>query len=96
MKRIKFKEKKQREFLKKVISKTNSPSLRELSNRLGISYSTLKNYNNESRLLPLNLFQDLCYLSKFPKNKFKIKILDKNWGQVKGGKKGKRNSLNIL
>ena len=51
-----------------------------------VSYSTLKNYFNESRTLPKNLFDDLCFLAGISPKNFSVNILDNNWGQVKGGK----------
>ncbi|MEJ2267833.1 MAG: hypothetical protein P8X70_02035 [Nanoarchaeota archaeon] len=84
--RVQFNKRKQREFIQKIMIKINSPSLKELSNRIQISYSTLKNYFNESRNLPENLFKDLCFLANIPKKNFFVKFLKENWGQVKGGK----------
>ena len=74
------------------MEKINCPSLRELGNRLDVNYSTFKNYFNEKRDLPLDLFNNLCYLSKIDKNSLKIEFLEDNWGQIKGGQKGKRKS----
>lgn len=84
--RIKFPPKKQRKFLQEVLKNSNIPSLRELSKRIGVSYSTLKNYFIEDRTLPENLFNDLCYLANINSNKLNVKILEDNWGKVKGGK----------
>lgn len=89
MERVKFQKTKQRNFLNKVMQETNSPSLKELSRRLNINYSTLKNYYTEKRLLPLDLFDDLCTVPKI--NKPKTQILDENWGKIKGGKKSKKH-----
>lgn len=87
MKKIQFQKGKQRKFLQNVLEKINCPSLRELINRgFDIPYSTLKNYYNESRLLPKNLFLELCNLAKINPEKLNIKYLEKNWGQIKGGK----------
>jgi len=85
-KRIKFKKGEQRKFLKNVLIELNCPSLRAL-NQFGfeIPYSTLKNYFNESRTLPIVFFEDLCYLAKLNYDKFDIQFLESNWGQVKGG-----------
>lgn len=89
--RIKFQKGKQREFLKKVLENINCPSLRELINRgFDISYSTLKNYFNESRSLPEDLFFDLCNISHINKNILNFKVLNENWGQSKGGKISKK------
>lgn len=88
--RIKFKKNEEREFLKKVLENLNCPSLKELSNRVGINYSSLKNYFNEERTLPENLFNDLCYISQIDKKTLDVEFLDENYGRVIGGKKGKR------
>lgn len=87
MTRVKFKKGEQRKFIKDVLEKLNCPSLRAL-NQFGfdISYSTLKNYFVESRLLPEDFFRDLCYLAKINVDDLDVKFLEENWGQVKGGK----------
>jgi hypothetical protein len=92
VRRVKFRKGEQRKFLKEVLEKINCPSLRELRNRLGVNYSTLKNYFNEERCLPENLFSDLLYISKINKERYLIEYLEENWGQVKGGKISRRNS----
>jgi hypothetical protein len=89
VRRVKFRKGEQRKFLKEVLEKINCPSLRELRNRLEVNYSTLKNYFNEERCLPENLFNDLLYISKINKEDYKMEYLKENWGQVKGGKIGK-------
>ncbi len=88
--RIKFRKGQQRKFLQKVLEKVDSPSLRELSRRIDVNYSSLKNYYVEARFLSESLFNDLCYLAKFDLNLIKFEKLGMNWGQIKGGKKGKR------
>lgn len=90
MGRIKFRKGEQRKFLNKVLVLIKSPSLRELGNRLDISYSTLKNYYSESRLLPEAFFRDLCYLAKINLNNLKFEILDEFFGQSIGGKKSRK------
>lgn len=91
--RVKFPKGKQRLFLNKVLEKMNCPSLRELIRRgFNIPYSTLKNYFNESRTLPLDLFEDLCNFSNFNRDKLDFKILRDYFGQVKGGVISKRES----
>lgn len=87
---IKFKRNKQREFLREVLEKINSPSLKELANRLNINYSTLKNYFSERRNLPKNLFEDLIEISGIKKESLNFEIMEDNFGQIKGGKKSKR------
>jgi len=88
--RIKFEKGNQRKFLQKVLVESNSPSLLELSNRLGISYSTLKNYFSEARLLPESIFRDLLEISGLDNESFDFEIIGENWGKVVGGKKSKR------
>ena len=79
-----FKKGKQREFLDLTIKKLNCVSLRGLLQfGFKISYSSLKNYYIGRRLLPKSLFDSLCYLARINK---KAKIINGNWGQVKGGR----------
>lgn len=88
--RIKFKKEKQRKFLDLVIEKLNAPSLRGiLQFGFNVPYSTLKNYYNESRLLPEDLFDDLCEVAKIDKSELSFEFVDENWGKVKGGRVGK-------
>jgi hypothetical protein len=92
MRRVKFRKGQQRKFLKNVLEKINCPSLRELIKRgFDLNYSTLKNYHNESRLLPEDFFKSLCELSGISEDKLKIIYLDKNLGQSKGGRISKRH-----
>ena len=88
--RIKVKKGEQRKFLGKVLENLGAPSLRELINRgVGVPYSTLKNYYLEERMLPENLFNDLCGLSGIEKEDLEIELVQDSWGQVKGGRKRK-------
>ncbi len=82
--RTKLKKQEQKEFLKKVMASLNAPSLRELSKRIDTNYSTMKNYYSGSRLLPKELYENLAKISEVKKQ---AKFINKNWGQVKGGKK---------
>lgn len=85
--RVKFTKGKQQIFIKKVIENTQSPSLRALTQfGLDVSYSSLKKYYLELRLLPLQLFEDMCKISNLNKENFRVVLVDDNWGQVKGGK----------
>ena len=57
MRRIKFKAGWQRKFLDLCILRLNAPSLRSLLQfGFDVRYSTLKNYYNESRLIPEDFF----------------------------------------
>jgi hypothetical protein len=89
--RIRFRKGKQRKFLDLVVERLSSPSMRGiLQFGLEIPYSTLKNYYNESRLLPESLFSDLCELARIDKKDLDFEVVDDNWGRVKGGHKSKR------
>lgn len=90
MLRVKFKQGEQRNFLNKVILESGAPSLRSL-NQFGfdVPYSTWKNYFNESRTLPEELFKDLCQLIKVDFSSFDVEFLEDNYGQVLGGKVNK-------
>ena len=41
--------------------------------------------------MPLELFEELCTLSKIEKPEFDL--LDEHWGQIKGGKKGRMETF---
>ena len=83
--RVLFSKGEQRKFLQKVLANLACPTLNELRNRgFEVNYSTLKNYFNEFRTLPKELFLELCEISKI---KIEPIFLRETWGQVKGGKK---------
>ena len=84
--RIRFSKGKQRKFIDEVLKETNCPSLRSLTERILINYSTLKSYYNENRLIPENLFKDMCFLAKLNIKHSDVEVLDENWGRVKGGR----------
>jgi len=91
MSRIKFAKGKQREFIKRFLEKINCPSLRELINRgAEVNYSTLKNYFNEDRLIPEELFNELIELGGLSRKDFNCETINENWGQIKGGKKSRK------
>lgn len=89
--RVKFQKGKQREFLSNCISNLNSLSLNALL-EFGISSteSSLKNYNSERRLLPRELFEELCHLARIRKESLIYEEVKDTWGKSKGGKKSKR------
>ena len=90
--RIKFLRKgEQRKFLQKVLINTRCLSLKSFEQfGFDVSYSTMNNYFSEQRLLPKELFDNLCYIAKIESSKMKFNVVNDNWGQVKGGKVGKR------
>ena len=90
--RVKFSKGQQRKFLKKVLVRTDCPSLKELAVRLNIPYSTLKNYFVEQRLIPDVLFYNLCSVAKIDSGNLNVKFLQDNWGSSIGGK-GKRSKI---
>ncbi|MFH1358478.1 MAG: LAGLIDADG family homing endonuclease [archaeon] len=94
--RVKFRKKgDQRKFIDLVKDKLNCTSIRGIL-RFGIDipYSTLINYHSEHMLLPNDLFEDLCYLSKINIKDLRVAYLESNWGQVRGGEKGIKTTMN--
>ncbi|MFH1787280.1 MAG: hypothetical protein ABH811_00595 [archaeon] len=92
MKRVKFRKGRQRKFLKRVLFELNCPSLRAfIQFGFDFPYSTLKNYYSEKRLLPYEFFKNLCYIAKIDEKNLNFEILNKNWGQIRGGQISKRN-----
>ena len=89
--RIIFQKGSQREFIDEVIKKIAAPSLAGLIN-FGIStnYSTLKNYYNESRTLPENIFLELCDIANLSPTSLDFEKKSETWGKSKGGKVSKR------
>ena len=63
-------------------------SLKKLSRKLSLSYSTLKKYAQESLLLPESLFYRLLRLSSLKSKDFQITFLSPHWGRQLGAKKG--------
>jgi hypothetical protein len=89
--RIRFGRGQQRKFLHLVVRRLNSPSVRGiLQFGFDVPYSTLKNYYNESRLLPNSLFDDMCEIARISKNDLDYEEVGENWGKIKGGKTEKR------
>jgi hypothetical protein len=89
--RIKFAFGEQRKFLDLVVSRLNCISVRGiLQFGFDTPYSTLKNYYIERRLIPRLLFENLCHLAKIDVKSLGVKYVESNWGQIKGGKLGKR------
>lgn len=93
--RIKFRKGLQRKFILKIMEISNCPSLGELSRRLAINYATLKNYFSERRLLSEEFFENLCLIGNLQKKDFDFEEIKDNWGQSKGGKKGKKRFRNL-
>ena len=76
-----------------VIERLSAPSLRGiLQFGFGVPYSTLKNYSNESRLLPEDFFDDICGVANIDKAGLDYEFVEGNWGKVKGGQIGRRKS----
>ena len=91
--RIRFRKGEQRKFLDLVIERLDAPSLRGvLQFGFGVPYSTLKNYYNESRLLPEDLFDEFCEVARIDKGRLSFEFVEENWGKVKGGKVEKRKN----
>lgn len=87
--RVKFEKGQQQLFVGYVTDKLKCLYVKELLKyKLGVSYSSLKQYYREECLLPFFLFKKLCSLAKINSNSLDVKFLDENWGAVEGGKKG--------
>ena len=90
--RVRFKKGKQREFLDLVISNLSCGSLRGiLQFGFDISYSGLKSYYIERRLMSKDFFDNLCHIAKINSDNLGIDYIKDNWGQVIGGKKSKKS-----
>jgi len=93
MDRIRFKANGQRKFFDLVVARLSSPSLRGiLQFGFDVSYSTLKNYYGGVRLLPVDFFDDLCEVAGIDKGELDFEVVGGSWGQVEGGKLGKRKA----
>jgi DNA-directed RNA polymerase specialized sigma54-like protein len=90
MKRVQFLEKGQRDFMNEVLLKLNCLTLKELADRCDLNYSTMKNYYSLKRLLPENIFLDLCFVSKINTEILHFNLIEGNLGQVSGGKKSRK------
>jgi len=89
--RVLFKKGNQKKFIQEVMKKIFVKNVVDiLQFGIEINDSTLRNYYNEKRLMPIGLVRDLCGLSKINFNELNVKILGGNWGQSFGGKVGKR------
>ena len=89
--RVKFHKGEQRNFLDLIVERLNCISIRGiLQFGFDISYDSLKSYYIERRLMNRDFFEDLCHLAKLDVQDFDVKYFEDNWGEVKGGKNGKR------
>lgn len=87
--RVKFKEDQQKLFINYILRIMKCSSLKQLLKYTpNISYSALKNYGRGECLMPFPLVRELCLLSNININSLDITYLPRNWGAVKGGKKG--------
>lgn len=81
----------QRAFLDKVVEKLRVSSLRGvLQFGFDVSYSALKNYYVEDRLISKELVLEFCEVSGVDYEDLEVEEVEENWGQVKGGCIGKR------
>ncbi|MFH1365606.1 MAG: LAGLIDADG family homing endonuclease [archaeon] len=84
--RIQLKSGEQRRLLISLSKKFGS--LKKVAKKLDIPYSTLKNYNSESRLLPERLFDKILTLLPIQRESIDFTYLDATWGASLGGKLG--------
>lgn len=81
----------QRVFLDLVIESLNSPSLSGLLQfGFDLKYSSLKNYYSERRLMSMDLILEMCEVAKLDFDSLEVEEVGENWGQIKGGKVGRR------
>jgi len=84
--RVRLKKGKQREIILLAVEKYGS--LKHLSKKFNIPYSTFKKYAQETRLLPEGLFENILSISNIKKENLDIAYLDSHWGTSIGGKIG--------
>jgi len=91
--RVLFKKGEQRKFLNLVVSRLGCVSVRGiLQFGFDVSYSSLKNYYVERRMLGRGFFEDLCHIARIDASGLSVEYVGGNFGQVVGGKKGKRGN----
>lgn len=91
--RLKLKTGKQEELIKKA---KGSKTWKELARELNVSESYLRNeLRYEVRYLNEQLYEKLCDIAKVNYDKYIVKKLPTNWGQVKGGKNSRGNTKEI-
>ena len=84
--RIKLKRGEQSKLFLSAISKAGTEN--NLSKLILIPESSIYGYKNELRTLPLNRFKNLLDFLNLKKENIKIdKILEDNWGKIKGGRR---------
>ncbi|MBT3398049.1 hypothetical protein HOA55_02310 [archaeon] len=94
LRRVKFRKGMQKKFFDRVVAGMSSPSVRGiLQFGFDVPYSTLKNYYSGVRLMPEDFFRDLCHLAKTDPDDLGVEFVSGSWGQVIGGRKGKRKKL---
>lgn len=86
--RVVFKKNKQKKFVDKTCKRLNL-NLKQISEKLQVSYSAMKKYRREQLLIPYHIIKKLCTLSRTDIDKINfIELKESNWGQRKGGKIG--------
>lgn len=94
--RLQFKKGYQKEFLTVLMSKLNL-SQRKLAKKLNVKRRTLRNWINEIRLLPENIFYKCIKMlpQLMSYRMFVINIYPENWGKIKGGKVRSKMKSNL-
>ena len=97
-KRVWFPEGKQREFLDLVVNNLSCGSVRGiLQFGLDVNYNALKSYYIERRVMPKDLFDNLCHIAKINASEIDCHILNSNYCFILGGinsKRGKAKNKN--
>lgn len=81
-----------KKFFDEILEK-DKISLRKFSEKIKTNYSNLKQYRRREKTIPKELFDNLVNYS--PNKNYwleNIKILEDNWGSIKGGKTSGRNN----
>jgi hypothetical protein len=84
--RVKFSKGEQKLFIQKAAK--NFGSIKNLSEKINIPYSTLKKYTYELLLMPENLYLKVISVSNLNKKEINVQYLPPNWGKSNAGKNG--------
>jgi hypothetical protein len=84
---IQFNYEQQKRFLDYAMQNLNL-NLRELGEKFKVKYEIIKKYHQEKCCLPEKFFLDICKKCKINSRTLDVSYLERNWGQVLGGKRG--------
>lgn len=84
--RIKLNNSEQKELFLKLTNKIGS--LKNLSAKMNVPYSTIKGYASEHVLLPEDIFDKALKLLNIKRERIIFEVISPNWGQKIGGRRG--------